>query len=764
MSFYSEDQGRPTKVQNTIRSLFLYVACLGRTGTAFSLDDWVIEVKCRKELYVLCGCSSPDEVPSVGSHYNLIDRFWAGDKKRYSKDAIYDACSNHSKGKIKLGEDKKVDEPESITEMVSSIYEAGIPLGRNYERYLQQFHAFMGVYPSMKNGCIPKVICAGWDSSALKEHASPFGTCECGRNRLTCKYRSVCGRSARFSAPDISIGYDNGEDKKFAGQHLVILSCSNPVTHTDLPLSFTLVDANRHDSVTVYAAMQEFHRNVSGAHIHYICGDKAYGYRVLACTMLKEGTVPLFDIASNHRNLKSLPKEVVLDGNAVPCCQDGVRMTLLKNDTEKQCWHYGCPLKSGERKQCPNADKCSIKDTTIIIDPKEDPNIFPTIPRDDERYQKIYNLRSGNERVNDRLLNDYFLATIQTRNVNHRSFFIAMGCILVHQDAWYKTNILPDGEKAAAFFTQQDEELKRILANKCPQKLPSPEPGTKVDTDAIMQMLLQRNRKEKMEDYIRNDRLHDFYDAIEAAQETQPAWKCPREQLAQREPGVDPLANPTEPFMFDYQLLIDWNEAYFVKKWERTYIPYIPHTVVLDPDGCVVYTPPSEFMPVAMFNTSIGVLTGFSEYVPEAAKKKVVVNGFELVKKGVWVRPGPEIAIMQQRPPEPELGALEQSGFVEFVFTPENCHSMTYTPPPIAGITWETEPMTGNLAITDQIASKDHDLKGNSFLDDSIPSPNSLGNRTSPKLQRNERFRAQPLPYRFVKENMKRYEESKISL
>ena len=185
-------------------------------------------------------------------------------------------------------------------------------------------------------------------------------------------------------------------------------------------------------------------------------------------------------------------------------------MTLVKNDDQNQRWVYNCPLKSGQQKECPIAEACTVKDTLIIINPKDHPSIFTVIPKEDARFQRIYKMRSGNERVNDRLLKDYHLADIQTRDVHHRSFFFAIGCILIHQDAWYKSSILPEGKNAQALFKKMDEELKLLLRSKAPAHLPPPEKGKKVDTPKIMEMLLERNWQEALMDSLRFSRIKAF--------------------------------------------------------------------------------------------------------------------------------------------------------------------------------------------------------------------------------------------------------------
>jgi len=645
MSLYSDCKGRRPKAQIVLRCLILYVACLGKTGAGFALDDWVIEVKCRKELYVLCGCKTPNEVPEIGTLYDLLNRFWMGDKECTGQ--VFDARMNHRKSAIKLGEDNKIEDPEYKVSETTERYLDDVPMSYNYERITQQLLAFLGVYPSMENGCIPKVVAVSCDSSALKEHANPFGKCKCGKERMTCSFRNICGTPAKFSAPGASRGFDNGEEAKFNGQHVCIFNCYNPVTKTDLPICGTFFDANRHDSITFLTALQEAHRNVSGIHFDYMTGDKAYGCDEIAYVLLSEGTIPLCDLVSNRCNISGLPNGVALNKKAVPCCNGDVPMTLVENDKKNQCWVYGCPLKSGEQKECPLEGTCTVKDTPVIINPKEHPSIFSVIPREDALYQSIYKMRSGGERVNDRILNDYHLADIKTRNVNHRSFFFAVACILVHQDAWYKNSIIPTGKEAAALFMKMDKEHKLLLGKEnAPEQLPPPEKGTKVDTEKIMDMLLKRNRDEALRESFRFMMAKNFYKELKKKLKSYPAWMCPKKAYELRqELGKKPLEDILPPITMERPLVIPWFELYFVKRWERTYVPYIPDNIIFD-FGKEIQLPGPQIM------IKEGVAYVQLEFEGERCYHvtKKTVEGFTRLEDGIWARKSPVIAVLGEKP------------------------------------------------------------------------------------------------------------------
>lgn len=206
LSLFDEGQGRPAEnLQKVMWSCFLYVA--GRKYLRMPLDTWFEKVKEKRLYYTLIGCNKPDEVPGVGSYYDLMNRFWMGDRIRYSREVMYDARRNSRKGKMEVGEDNKIKDKDYKAEDMKQAYLANLPLSRNSDRISQQLVTFMAVYPSMENGCIPPVRVGAIDSTAVQENASRFGHAACGHKRLDCQSRQLCGMNACFACPDGSMGF-----------------------------------------------------------------------------------------------------------------------------------------------------------------------------------------------------------------------------------------------------------------------------------------------------------------------------------------------------------------------------------------------------------------------------------------------------------------------------------------------------------------------------------------------------------------------------
>ena len=66
------------------------------------------------------------------------------------------------------------------------------------------------------------------------------------------------------------------------------------------------------------------------------------------------------------------------------------------------------------------------------------PNLYTPVPRGTTEYKKIYNNRTGSERVNNRILNDYHLHDMRIHGKKRYSFFAIIAGINIHLDARLK--------------------------------------------------------------------------------------------------------------------------------------------------------------------------------------------------------------------------------------------------------------------------------------------------------------------------------------
>ncbi len=93
--FYSKG-GRPDKHQAQIlRSLILFVLLFNKTKARHSLTYWVMGVLPNAiSLTVLIGCASFDELPTLGSYFDFMNRFWLEPREVYSCSSLLPAGKN----------------------------------------------------------------------------------------------------------------------------------------------------------------------------------------------------------------------------------------------------------------------------------------------------------------------------------------------------------------------------------------------------------------------------------------------------------------------------------------------------------------------------------------------------------------------------------------------------------------------------------------------------------------------------------------------
>ena len=99
-----------------------------------------------------------------------------------------------------------------------------------------------------------------------------------------------------------------------------------------------------------------------------------------------------------------------------------------------------------EPSACGKVDSCPCKDTCshspygrcIYTKPDWDIRLYTPVPRGTTEYKKIYNNRTGSERVNNRILNDYHLHDMRIHGKKRYSFFAIIAGINIHLDARLK--------------------------------------------------------------------------------------------------------------------------------------------------------------------------------------------------------------------------------------------------------------------------------------------------------------------------------------
>ncbi len=117
-------------------------------------------------------------------------------------------------------------------------------------------------------------------------------------------------------------------------------------------------------------------------------------------------------IPLNSRGAKNTYKNGVrLSDRGIPICKGGKEMRHLGYNKKRMKHQFGCPIKrmthrNGKavyvthHEECPLDTRCSpnTKHAPLVsIFSKENPRLFPDIPRSLPKFKELYNLRRGTE-------------------------------------------------------------------------------------------------------------------------------------------------------------------------------------------------------------------------------------------------------------------------------------------------------------------------------------------------------------------------------
>jgi hypothetical protein len=421
--------GAPAKEQAAmIRSLFLMIEL-----KEYSISQWAETVANDKLYYDICGFQG--KAPSTSSYYDLIDRMWLGSKSAdVAKKRKLRSFQSKPRKKLKQGQKLPPKHKGAVRKLVMRAKLGTLRRSRR-EEVLQQFFSRLVVDTSAQMGLLgdTNAMSIAGDGTPYYSGASSYGikVCECKSQGI---FNCQCPR--RYSDPDATWGWDSYRELYFFGDSLYAFTAAG--TKHDLPIYLRMVQAKRHDSITTIFALQEFRELFpslrvenaifDGAMDNYPTYELCYHWNIRPFIPLDEKT----KIA-----LKSLPKGVVaFNHKGEPICEGGIPYA-----------YWGCCYGKGHKYRCwfaannkPCPCKCSDSSygRTVYIKPDDDLRLFPAISRQSETYKEKLRQRSGAERINKRIFNDYDVEKGSMRSTKHRFFRAVLAAANVHLDLWVK--------------------------------------------------------------------------------------------------------------------------------------------------------------------------------------------------------------------------------------------------------------------------------------------------------------------------------------
>ena len=472
LPLYSRSLGRPAWDPAVLVRSFVLMLHFGFT----SIQRWREALVADALLRYLVGS---EEVPSVGAHYDFINRLTGDDPHRdelYPEGYFTKALKELRKEyQLKKGE-KMVNFNDGDTKKLTENYwdDASCDDGR-WTLALELVFDLVAVRPTLgryasraKGG-----LTLSGDGSSLHIHASKHGhrVVEAGAaGGAEAANAAGAADSAdgsggdgddrplthRYTAPDANIGWDSDKEKYFLGYTFYNISWHIGDLGLDLPMFVTQRAASQHDALTCVSALAHMLDVDPALRPAYFCHDSAADAAHIFRWLRHRGIIPVIDwnqrqsskdpdqrrpVARGIKGDDGEPLEYIND-RGVPVCACGHEMARDGYDRSKMATKYRCPFAVGRIKECPRWGVCTKSEYGRVIKTydRTDYKLFgPVVYRSDE-WKAIYKARTCTERVNNRVLNDYKVQHLTCRNGAKHFFFEVMAAINVHLDAWVKTD------------------------------------------------------------------------------------------------------------------------------------------------------------------------------------------------------------------------------------------------------------------------------------------------------------------------------------
>ena len=396
-----------------------------------SVDKWVVALR-TVPLYAVLSGFNPDSTPGVGTFYDFFNRLWLAPSPHLMKNHKRKLKKPRKKGK------KNQKMAPKNPNIVEKLVHRALKQKKTYyapkaHDGLQQLFQSMFVEQSASQGLLGNIqsLSILADGSPVETGARAYGKflCDC---RMHGNWKCDCLR--QFSDPDANYGWDSYRERYYFGRNLFMVSASN--SEYDLPIYPRLYRASKHDSILFVSTFHELLHWYPDWRIGESILDSAFdAYPIYE--MLEQYDVSAIIDLNPRRSKQFTYNKMDINLNGVPVCPIGREMINWGIDKKRYRRKWRCPAVVGKW-ECPHPCSDSSYGRTFHTTTKNNPRLFPRIPRQSKEWRKRYKLRTGAERCNKRQKIDYNLEGSKGRSSRHwniRTYIIAM---CQHADAWVK--------------------------------------------------------------------------------------------------------------------------------------------------------------------------------------------------------------------------------------------------------------------------------------------------------------------------------------
>lgn len=433
------------------------------------INAWVDKLRASRVLRALGGLNpNSKKTPGVGTFYDFLHRLHDGpirktcehierpseNERRRAKTPRRLLRREHktakAKGKQKRRDERGPKEKEaaelrSATAKLVADLEAAAELEQP-EDLLNRMATILldvGVLVSAELGLLGDIdrLDVGGDGSKMETGANRHGRRACEH-----KWNERCDCPKLYSDPDAQWGWDSHREQWFFGHHFYELSTSSQ--GHDLPLAISLFPGNCSDFT---ASLQTFEnlRKLMNARLgtwtpEWFIADAGHDAEPIYRYLHGHGIKTVIPLKAPARATHPLRPDTRLSPRAVPMCQAGAEMTHWGSAGPGRV-NFLCPVRAKTLERCPLAPDeqpdwhCRPNQPygpTITVKTDHNPRLFPALPRNNPRYQELYNLRSGCERSNSVKKETFKLEAARHRRSSFWLIRLHLIAILQHARTW----------------------------------------------------------------------------------------------------------------------------------------------------------------------------------------------------------------------------------------------------------------------------------------------------------------------------------------
>ena len=388
-----------------------------------SLPQWAHDLRTHPRLAQSAGFT-PFQTPAVGTFYTFIDRLEDGPYTLPCPHRVRPSRQRKGRHRRHLKQEQaqrhaaQASQADTVTERLAQelLAAADQPRPQELLTRLEDLLFTCGVLPSAQRGLLGNVqalILCG-DGATLPTGASPHGrpTCDCRTHGI---FR--CDHERFYTDATATWGYDAYRDTYFFGHHY-FQHCVVTADHT-FPVHIGIAPAHVTDFTMGPTSLDRFLKTCT-AHAFpvtvraavYDSGLDAHGiYHFLHAKAITP-IIALNPRRGEHPAPTGTATYVNADG--VPLCPAGLPMRRHSYGPGGRRIYYNCPVKRPTRRagrlqwvaypaECPQQGLCQPETQmgpVVYVRTRDDPRLYPPIPRDSATFKELMATRTGCERSN----------------------------------------------------------------------------------------------------------------------------------------------------------------------------------------------------------------------------------------------------------------------------------------------------------------------------------------------------------------------------